>query len=68
MSPQKMISYQKYIQLMKSQIFNWIMDANNQKLDARFYSTLFPEILTNSTIDRSTSLTNAIQRDWLKYS
>lgn len=67
MNPQTNVTYQKYIELLKSQIFNWIDGLDKHAIDKNFYANLFPEILLNSLIDKPTALSSVLQKDWLIY-
>lgn len=61
------ISFQKYIQLMKSQTFTWMNTLNSSTYNNGFYSNLFPQIMQNSTIDSDTSLVTRITSSYDSY-
>lgn len=62
------ISFQKNIQLMKSQTFTWMNTINTSKFNSGFYSYLFPQIMVNSTIDSDNSLATRVTGSLDKYS
>jgi hypothetical protein len=59
-NPIILASYQKYIQLMKSQTYSWSSSLSNSTFDWIFYSQIFPSLMKSSTIDGSDTLTYAI--------
>lgn len=61
------VSFQKYIQLMKSQTFTWMNTLNSSKFNSGFYSTLFPQIMGNSTIDSENSLATRVTNSFDAY-
>lgn len=67
MHPGSQISFQKYIQLLKSQTFTWMDTLNSSKFNYGFYSGLFPSIMLNSTMDNSDALTTMVTKSQDNY-
>jgi hypothetical protein len=59
-NPPATVSYQKYIQLMKSQTFSWLNTLHNSSFDYFYYSNIFSGIMENSTVDGTQTLTSRL--------
>lgn len=63
-SPTSQISYQKFIQLLKSQVFSWLGNLYSpSSFNLKFYQQTFPSIMLASTLDSPNSLSSIMDGD-----
>lgn len=60
---QTLISFQKHVQFMKIETFDWLATLSNSKLDKNFFQNIFPLILKGSTFDSPSALSSIMDDD-----